>query len=158
MTAKNPFDVTSMFSMFDPEDVKKVFDPTKMFAAFETPQKTPFDMTGLFDTNRKNLEAMVEANKAAAGAYKDLLDKQMDVFGQLTSAAQEHVSKLGDMTGPDALSQQSKAYSEAVETAMGLMQQLAENARAANEEAYGAIKDQVVSAVEELSKKAPGGK
>lgn len=158
MAAKNPFDYSEMFKMFDPEDVKKFFDPSKMFTAFETPKAAPMDMAGVFDTNRKNFEAMVEANKAAASAYQELLKKQMDVFGEMTEAAREHVASIDMTAGPDAMSMKTEAYGAAVEKALGLMRKLADNAREANEEAYAALKDQVTEAMDELKKNAPKAK
>lgn len=154
MVGKNPFDYSEMFKVFDPEDVAKMFNPTRMFSVFDTEKAaSSFDMTQLFDTNRKNFEAMVEANKSAAAAYKDLLEKQMDVFGQLTSAARDHVAWMEENAGPEALSKKTEAYGEAVETALGLMRKLAENARDANEEAYAKLKDQVNEAMDDLRKK-----
>ncbi|MGB0661669.1 MAG: phasin family protein [Mangrovicoccus sp.] len=156
--AKNPFDFTDMYKFFDPEDVTKMFNPSKMFSVFEAEKASPFDMTQLFDTNRKNFEAMVEANKAAASAYKDLLEKQMEVFGQMTSAARDHVAWLDETAGPEAMSKKTEAYGEAVEKALVLMRKLADNARDANEEAYNTLKGQVNEAMDELKKKVPAAK
>ena len=88
----NPYDYSQMFRMFDPEQVQKAFDPNRMFAMFEPAKSPAFDMSGVFEMNRKNFEAMVEANKAAAAAYKDLLEKQMEVFQQMTQAAREQAA------------------------------------------------------------------
>lgn len=149
---KNPYDFSQMFKMFDPNDVHKYFDPNRMFSAFEPAKSPAFDMSGVFDMNRKNFEAMVDANKAAAAAYKDLLEKQMEVFGQMTSAAREHTAWMDETTGPDAISKRTEAYGEAVEKALVLMRKLADSARDANEEAYTQLKGQVDEAMTELKK------
>lgn len=154
MAAKNPFDYSEMFKVFDPEDVAKMFNPKTMFSAFEMDKTpAPFDMTKLFDTNRKNFEAMVEANKSAAAAYKDLLEKQMDVFGQLTAAARDHMAWVDEAAGPEALSKKTEAYGEAVEKALGLMKKLADSARDANEEAYAKLKGQINETIDQMRKK-----
>ena len=150
---KTPFDMTQMFKMFDPNDVQKYFDPNKMFSMFEPAKANPFDMSGVFDMNRKNFESMVEANKAAAAAYKDLLEKQMEVFGQLTQAAREHVAWTDETTGPEAISARTEAYGTAVEKALVLMRKLADSARDANEEAFTQIKGQVNEAMDDIKKK-----
>jgi len=154
MAQNNPYDFSHMFRMFDPTDVQKVFDPQRMFSMFEPQRSTAFDMSGVFDMNRKNFEAMVEANKAAAQAYKDLLEKQMEVFGQLTAAAREHVAWIDENTGPDAVTQKTEAYAAAVEKALVLMRKLAESARDANEEAYSQLRGQVNEAMTELKTQA----
>jgi hypothetical protein len=150
---KNPYDISQMFKMFDPDDVTKVFDPNQMFAMFQPAKANPFDMSGVFDMNRKNFEAMVDANKAAAAAYKDLLEKQMEVFGQLTEAAREHVSWVDGTTGPDAMSTRTEAYGMAVEKALVLMRKLADSARDANEDAYTQLKGQGSEAMDDIKKK-----
>ncbi len=150
---KNPYDVSQMFKIFDPDDVQKYFDPNRMFSIFEPTKSSAFDMSGVFDLNRKNFEAMVEANKAAAAAYKDLLEKQMEVFAQMTQAAREHVAWVDETTGPDAISTRTEAYATAVEKALVLMRKLADSARDANEEAYTQFKGQVNEALEDIQKK-----
>ncbi|MGS4944396.1 phasin family protein [Meridianimarinicoccus sp. RP-17] len=150
---KNPYDMSQMFRMFDPEDVQKFFDPNQMFSAFAPAKTNAFDMSGVFDMNRKNFEAMVDANKAAAAAYKDLLEKQMEVFGQLTQAAREHVAWVDETTGPEAVSNRTESYALAVEKALVLMRKLADAARDANEEAYTQIKGQVNDALEDIKQK-----
>ncbi|MCA8881194.1 MAG: phasin family protein [Rhodobacteraceae bacterium] len=150
---KNPYDYGQMFKMFDPADVQKVFDPNRMLAMFEPSKSPAFDLSGVFDMNRKNFEAMVEANKAAAAAYKDLLEKQMEVFAQLTAAARDHTAWIDETTGPQAISQRTEAYGAAVEKALILMRKLADSARDANEEAYTQLKGQVSEALEDLQRK-----
>lgn len=150
---QNPFDMSKMFRMFDPNDVQKFFDPNKMFESVAPAKTNAFDMSGVFDMNRKNFEAMVDANKAAAAAYKDLLEKQMEVFGQLTQAAREHVAWVDETTGPEAVSTKTEAYGAAVEKALVLMRKLADAARDANEEAYNQMKGQVNEALEDIKQK-----
>lgn len=151
---KNPFEALHMFK-FDPEDFKKLFDPSKMFAGFETPKMPEMHLKEVMESNRKNFEAMVEANKSAAAAYQDLLKKQMEVFGEMTEAAKEHAAIFDDTAGPEAMSKKAAAYGEAVEKALGLMRKLADNAREANEQAYSTMKDQVSEAISEMTKNMP---
>ncbi|MEM1129408.1 MAG: phasin family protein [Pseudomonadota bacterium] len=141
------------FKMFDPNDVTKFFDPMRMFSAMDT-RVNPFDLSGVYDANRKSFDAMVEANKAAATAYQDLLEKQMDMFNQLTAAARDQVNWIDETTGPEALTRRTEAYGVAVEKALVLMRKLAESARDANEEAYTSLKSQVTEAIDEVHKKS----
>jgi hypothetical protein len=150
---KPPFDMSQMYKMFDPDDVQKYFDPNRMFSMFEPAKSNAFDMSGVFDMNRKNFEAMVEANKAAAAAYKDLLEKQMEVFGQMTEAAREHVAWVDETTGAGAMTSKTEAYGAAVEKALVLMRKLADSARDANEEAYTQLKGQVNEALDDIKQK-----
>lgn len=153
MVTKGPFDYSSMFKMFDPEDVRKFFDPMRMFSMYDR-RVSPFDLSAVYDANRKSFDAMVEANKAAASAYQDLLEKQMEVFHQLTEAARDHVAWVDETAGPEALGRKTEAYGEAVEKALVLMRKLAESARDANEDAYASLKTQVNDAIDDVRKKA----
>ncbi|QDY69659.1 phasin family protein [Qingshengfaniella alkalisoli] len=146
--ATNPFDYSAMMKMFDPDEVSKMFNPSRMFEMFEPQKSAAFDMSSVMDSNRKNFDTMIEANKAAANAYKDLLEKQMDIFGQLTAAAREQAEWIEKNAGPAAMTEKTEAYGEAVEKALGLMRKLADAARDANEEAYASIRSQINEAVE----------
>jgi hypothetical protein len=111
-----------------------------------------FDMEGIIKANQRNFEAMKEANKAAAETYKDMLDKQMEIFGQLTLAARQQYEWAEDAAGPDTLKAKTAAMSEAVEEALVLMRKLAEASREANEEAFNQMRGQVEEAVEKMKK------
>jgi len=124
-----------------------------MFSMFQPQQKSMFDMDGIIKANQRNFEALQEANKSAASAYKDMLDKQMEVFGTMTKAVREQVQWAEDTAGPDTLKAKTAAMNEAVEEALVMMKKLADAQRKATEAAYEQVKGQVSEAVEELQKK-----
>lgn len=157
MAEKNPFDMTEMFRAFEPERMMKMWDPTAMMRAFQTPQAGAFDMEQIIRANQRNFEAMSEANRAAAEAYKDLLDKQMEIFEKMTLAARQQYDWVDDTAGPETFKARTAAMADAVEEAMTLMRRMSENAREANQKAYEDMKGQVEDAVETVQKKSPGG-
>lgn len=150
---KNPFDMTEMFKAFDPADMSRMFQPQNMFAMFQPQQPAMFDMEGIIKANQRNFEALQAANTSAAEAYKDMLDKQMEVFGKMTKAAREQYQWADDTAGPDTLKAKTTAMNEAVEEALVMMKKLADAQRQATETAYEQVKDQVTEAVEEIKKK-----
>lgn len=153
MATKSPFDMTKMMKMFDPEEVAKVFNPKNMYSVFEAETFSPFDVTKVVEANKKNFDAMVEANKAAAGAYQDMMEKQMELFGQMTAAAKEQAAWIEENAGPEAMTKKAEAYAEATEKALGLMRKMAETTREANEEAYEKLKGQMQDAMEEMQQR-----
>ena len=154
MAQNNPFDMTQYFQAFDPQAMARMFDPQSMFAMFQPPQTPPvFDMDAVIKANQRNFEAMTEANKAAAEAYKDLLDKQMEIFAKLTQAARQQYDWAEDKTNPDQMKAKTAAMNEAVEEALALMKKLAEATREANEEAFSKVKGQVDEAVDGMKNK-----
>lgn len=150
---KNPFDMTDMFKAFDPAEMQKAFQPQNMFAMFQPQQSNPFDMDGIIKANQRNFEALQEANKAAAETYKDMLDKQMEVFGAMTKSVREQYQWAEDNAGPDTLKSKQEAMNDSVEQALVMMKKLADATREANEQAYEQVKGQVSEAVEEIKKK-----
>ena len=154
---KNPFDMTEMFRAFDPDQMTRMWNPQTFMAMFQQPQAQTMDMETVIKANQKNFEAMAEANKSAAEAYKDLLDKQMEIFEQMTAAARSQVEWADDTAGPAQMQARTAAMSGAVEEALKMMRRMAEAARDANSEAYASIQGQMKEAmarVEETAKAA----
>ena len=151
---KNPFDMSEMFKAFDPEQMSRMFNPQTMMSMFQ-PQQQPkmFEMDQVIKANQRNFEAMAEANKAAAAAYKDLLDKQMEIFGKMTQAARQQYEWAEDNAGPDTMKAKTTAMNEAVEEALTMMKKLADATREANEQAFNSVKGQVSDAVDEIKSK-----
>lgn len=147
---KNPFDMSEYFAAFDPEAMTKMFNPQAMFAMFQPQAASMFDMEGIIKANQRNFEAMKEANQAAAETYKDLLDKQMEIFGKLTLAARQQYEWAEDTAGADTLKAKTAAMSEAVEEALRLMRKMAEASREANQQAFDDVKGQVDAAVQKM--------
>ncbi|SFP70929.1 phasin family protein [Tranquillimonas alkanivorans] len=155
MSTKNPWDINEMMKAFDPEQIARMWNPQMMFNMFQPPKGDMFDMESIIKSNQRNFDAMVEANKAAAEAYKDLLDKQMEIFGKLTLAARQQYEWAEDTAGPEQMTAKTKAMSEAVEEALRLMRKLAEATREANEDAFNTVRDQVNEAVDKMQKQQP---
>ena len=100
---------------------------------------------------QKNMDALVEANKAAAAGYQDLFKKQMAIFEETMAEAQKHLKSF-DATKLDA--ETAKAQAElakaAFEKALANMQALAESAQKANAEAYEIVSARIKESLAEL--------
>lgn len=144
--------------MFDPKTF--AFDPEKMAAFFRqndfTKQMSAMNMPGLdpetlMAAQQKNMNALVEANKAAAAGYQDLFKKQMAVFEETMGEAQKHMKSF-DATklDPERAKAQSELARKAFEKALGNMQALAEGAQKANAEAYEIVSARVKESMAEI--------
>jgi phasin family protein len=144
--------------MFDPKTF--TFDVEKMTQFFKdnefTKQMSAMKMPGmdteaLMATQQKNMDALIEANKAAAAGYQDLFKKQMAVFEETMAEAQKHMASF-DATKLDA--DKTKAQAElaktAFEKALANMQALAEGAQKANAEAYEIVSARIQESMAEL--------
>jgi len=146
---RNMFDPKT-FS-FDAEKMSEFFrnnDFTKAMAGMKMPG---FDPETVMAAQRKNMDALVEANKAAAAGYQELFKKQMEIFEQTMSEAQKQMKSL-DVTGMDA--DKAKAQAElgraAFERAMANMQALAEAAQKANANAFEVVSARVKDSIAEM--------
>ncbi len=137
--AKKPYDPTDFMKAFDPEAMRKMFDPQNMLAAFQE-KAASFDMSKLMESNKKQVEAMAEANKAAAEAYRDLLAKQMAIFQEVIAPAQKMLAETSD---PEKLKAHTEKMNEAMAEGLAMMKRLADNTRKSNEEAFTAFKAHV---------------
>jgi phasin family protein len=144
--------------MFDPKtfsfDVEKLTDFfkqndfTKQLAGMKMPG---FDAEAVIAAQHKNMDALVEANKAAAAGYQDLFKKQMAIFEETMAEAQKHLKSF-DATKLDA--ETAKAQGElakaAFEKALANMQALAESAQKANAEAYEIVSARIRESMAEI--------
>ncbi len=144
--------------MFDPKtfsfDVEKMTeffkqnDFTKQIASLKMPG---FDSEAIVSAQNKNMNALVEANKAAAAGYQDLFKKQMSIFEETMAEAQKHLKGF-DATKLDAESAkaQGEVAKAAFEKALANMQALAEAAQKANAEAYEIVSARIKESMVEL--------
>ena len=151
--------------MFDPKtfsfDAEKMTeflknnDFTKAMAGMKLPE---FDTDALVAAQRKNMEALVEANKAAAAGYQELFKKQMEIFEETMAEAQKHMKSL-DTTGldPDKAKAQGELARSAFERALANMKALAESAQKANSEAYDIVSARVRDSIAEMRDLAKRG-
>lgn len=151
---RNPYDMSAMFRAFDPEEVARMWNPQNFMTMFQQPQAQMMDMEAIIKANQKNFEAMQEANKSAAEAYKDLLDKQMEIFEKMTAAARKQVEWADDTAGPAQMQVRTAAMSDAVEEALKMMRKMADAARSANSQAYDALQGQMREAMERVEETA----
>ncbi|MEO4043114.1 phasin family protein [Hoeflea sp. CAU 1731] len=150
---KSPFDPAGMmeefFSFYDPDAMKDMFDPQKFMERFKSMTPGNVDMSEVVDRNRRNFEALVEANKSAADTYRDMLEKQMTILNRMTDAAKNYTGSLTASGDPDAM---KKAYADATEKALTLMKEMAEETRTANEKVFNGMKDRIASAMKDVGK------
>jgi phasin family protein len=136
---------------FDAEKMTEFFksnDFTKQFASMKMPG---LDADALLQAQKKNMDALVAANQAAAAGYQDLFKKQMSIFEETMAEAQKHMKGF-DTTKLDAEAAKGQAElaRAAFEKALSNMQILAESAQKANAEAYEIVSARIQESMAEL--------
>lgn len=109
-------------------------DVTKMMEQFKMPG---IDMTAIVQAQRKGIESLVEANKAAFESMQALAKRQTEM---MTEAMQDmqHAAKngVGGMTDP---TKQAELVRKGFEKTLANMKELAEMARQAQSDAVARI-------------------
>lgn len=124
-------------------------DKAEGFAAFF---KTPnFDMNSVMEAQRKNLEAMMEANRVAFEGYKDAAEKQLEIvrksMDEASGAANEALS--GKTPEANATKQVELAQGVARSSFEGF-REVAELTLKANREAFAVIQKRFNEGVDEI--------
>jgi len=136
------FDVDKMTEFFKQNDFSKQLANLKIPGV---------DTDALVAAQQKNMDALVEANKAAAAGYQDLFRKQISIFEETMAEARKHLKGFDTAKiDPDAAKAQGELARTAFEKALANMQALAESAQKANSEAYEIVASRIRESLTEL--------
>ena len=143
MSQNNPFgfDAAKMMDFFKQNDFTKAFADAKL---------PDFDAEALMASQKKNMDALVAANKAAASGYQDLFQKQVAIFEETLKMAQAQMKDVDLKMDGKAASAKADLAKAAFEKAIENMKDLAETAQKANSEAYEIVSARVQDSVKEL--------
>lgn len=123
------------------------FDANEFFTAAKLPA---FDVNALFDLQRKNVEAVAEANRVAFEGYKALAERQGEIvktnIAKVTEVANDVFA--GKAANEDLDTYVERAKDE-LEGAVGTTRELAEETLKVNQEAFDILKARVEASVEE---------
>jgi len=137
-----PFDVEQMTAFFKENDFTK---------AFATPKTSGVDADSILAAQKKNMEALVTANKAAAAGYQELFAKQVEVFEATLAEAKIQMTDFDpSKMDADSAAAQGEVAKVAFEKALGNMTALAEGAQKANAEAFEVVYASIKDSVSEL--------
>lgn len=120
-------------------------DVKKMIEQFQMPG---IDMTAIVEARRKDVEALVEANKAAYESMQAMASKQAEMMTQAMQGMQEAAKGA---VGADP-SKQTEAVRKAFEKTLADMKELAEMARDSQSDAMAHITQRATEHMQEIKK------
>lgn len=143
------------------------FDFSKMSEAFQMPGMDKFEMpdmqkffgnampmfdfAAMQDAQKKNMEALVEANKVAVSGYQALYKRQTEIFEATMADAKDRMSGVqGQPLTVEAATGNFETMKTAFEKALGDLKEIAEMAHSANSDAVEVIKTRTEEAVSEM--------
>lgn len=143
------------FLAFGSLDVNR-FDLTKAFTNLNIPG---LDVQGLLEAQRKNIEALAEANRLAMEGMQAVARRETEILTQAMSEAQKASATVRSASGPrEIAAAQVDIAKEAFEKAIMNMRELAEMVQKSNVEACNIINRRVAMSLEEIKAHALIGK
>jgi len=156
-TQANPFafDTSKMFGQFDPKKMMGDFDQskfmgefTKAFSAYQIPG---IDSNIILESQRKNVEALAQANKVALEGMQAVFKRQAEILGTAMEEMQTVFKDISVSGEPqDKVAKQTDLVKDGVEKALGNMRELAEMSGKSNTEAFETIQTRFTESLEEV--------
>lgn len=144
MAQNNPF---SVFGEMDLE---------KMMKEFKIPG---MDVDGLMSSQRKNLEAIGEANKVAMEGMQAVAQRQAEIMREAMEAMTKATKDMAAIGSPqEATGKQADMVRESFEKAMANMRELAEMVAKSNSEAFDVVNRRMNESLEEFKGVMAGSK
>jgi phasin family protein len=110
------------------------FDFTKLMKDFKLPG---VDLATIMDREKKNIEALTEANRVAFEGWQALVHRQAEIL-------QDSIKRAVDTAqGEDAMKKRTDLAAHAFETALSNMRELAEMAAKSQKESFEIIRKRV---------------
>ena len=120
-------------------------DMTKMFEQFKMPG---IDMTAILEARRKEVEALVEANKAAYESIQAMARKQAEIMTQAVQGMQQAAqAAIGGGADPG---KQTEIVRKAFEKTLADMKELAEMGRQSQADAMAHLTQRATEQMEEV--------
>jgi phasin family protein len=107
------------------------------------------DLTALADWQRKDMEALVEANRQGYEGIKALVERRNDILRETLAQWQ---AALKDLTGPDAISRQAELAKQGVERAVANFRELSQMEAQARNSAWKVVQDRMQENLGNLQK------
>lgn len=121
-------------------------DLTQLMEQFKMPG---VDMNALLEWQRKDLEALAEANREAYEGYKALIERRNEILQETLLGWQNSMQNLVDT---DAANRQSEAAREGVQRAVENFRELTEMEADTQRRAWKAMQERLQANMEQLQK------
>jgi len=139
------------FYSFDADKMAEMFKTPDMTKFFENAKMPMMDMDAVMAVQQKNMEAFVEANKAAAAGYQDIFKAQVAMIEETMASIQKQMSELKmDQMSPEGAGRQIELMKEGFEKALASLTELGEMAQKANTEAFEIMRARVQASLDEM--------
>ncbi len=143
---QTPFDVRKLMTEFDPSKLMSEFQ--NMLKQYKLPG---VDIEALVSSQKKNVEAVLTANRIAVEGMQAIAKRQAEVFQEAMREAQQAVSSMTKATSPqDLAAKQTDLMKTAFEKSVSTMREMAEILTKSSQEATKTINARIAATLEEI--------
>ncbi len=148
MNTTNPFDFSQTFAKFNTEDFSKQFKDT-----------LNIDFGGLHEEQKKNIELLVNTNKAIAEGSRSLMERQVTMLQEAMNEAVKTAQELTASGKPeDVAKKQTEVLHQAYETAINNTKEISEMAKNLQDEVVEKINIRLSESMQEIKDKLSNAK
>lgn len=127
---------------------KMMMDPSKLIGEFKVPG---VDVEAVVSSQRRNLEALSQANQLAIEGMQAVARRQAEIFRQMMEEASQAMKDIMTAGSPeDKAGRQTELAKEAFKRAIANMRELAEMVAKSQGEAFDVINKRVTDSLDEL--------
>lgn len=130
------------------QDFSEIFDFKKYAEQFQVPG---VDTSALLETQRRNIEAVTQANRVAFEGAQAVAQRQSEIMRQAMQEAAEAMQQVTSAGTPeDRMNKQTEIAKKAFETALKNAKELADMSAKSHSEAVELINKRVTESFDEL--------
>ncbi len=145
---KNPFDFSQYFTQIDPKSVLDQWQ--KIFSNTTLPH---VDTNALFETQSKNLYALMAANQSVMAGARNLLQRQGELMQEALNDANESIQSMGKIGDPaEAIAKQTELVQAACDKALANSRDISEMIANNYKEAADTINQRFSESMSEIKK------
>jgi phasin family protein len=146
--AKYAVDMSKVMTVFDPSEM--IEELGKAFSSAELPG---VDLGSVLETQRKNVEALTQANQRAFETAQAMLDRQMEMLKEALTEASGALSGGSAAKSPtEAAAKQGELLKQLMERALGNLREMTDFVTKANADALATIRKRVAESIKEIRK------
>ncbi len=131
------------------------YDADQMKQFFSTAKLPAFDADAVLSAQRKNMDALIEANKAVMAGYQEVFKRQAALAEAAVAQTKDKINEIqGQPLSTEQFTRNVEAFQTAVQQSITDARELAELVQKANLNAFEIVKDRAVEAVAEFKQTA----
>ena len=123
------------------------FDFSKMLRDLDVPG---IDMQAMLDAQRKNVEALQRANRAAAENFQAIVKRQVEMMQEAMSEIAQSMREGAASGLPEGAKRQGELFNRAFEKALANVREIAEMAAKSNQELFDVVNQRMLETTDEI--------